>query len=139
MDISKATRCLLCTVLSLTLLTGCASLFSHSSETIAFTSEPAGQTVVVDGASYRTPAQVTLGTDKSHTATFPNGKTYMIKRGLNGWFIANVLFLPGFVVDVITGDMNNDLYPSHMEYRNGEVYSGVKLIKSEDKPVPKHP
>ena len=116
-------------------LGGCASVLSRDSETISFSSEPEGQAVVVDGVPYRTPAKVLLGRDKTHTARFPNGQTYSIQRTMNGWFLANVLFWPGFIVDVATGDVSNNLTPNDMEYRDGEVWAGSRKLEPQSGPL----
>ena len=118
---------------------GCASLFASHAETISFTSNQPGDKVKVDGAEYEMPAQVTLGTDKTHMATFPNGETYIVKRGMSGWFWANILLggIVGMTIDLITGRVNANLYPNHMEYRDGAVFSGKKQLSPKDAPVVK--
>lgn len=117
---------------------GCATILADESETINFTSHPAGQTVVVDGANYKMPCKVTLGRDTDHAATFPNGETVMIERSFNGLFLVNILLggLIGMVVDLATGAVNKNLSPNHLEYRDGAVWSGERRLTPVDKPEP---
>lgn len=103
-------------------LCGCATILSKNSEVVHFTSDPVGQEIMVDGTAHTTPAAVPLSTEMKHLVRFPDGSTTEIHRGLNGWFLLNVFFLPGFVVDLVSGDVNNSLYPRHIEYRDGKIY-----------------
>ena len=105
---------------------GCASIMGPSAETITFESDPTGQTVIVDGTTYTMPCQVTLGTDKNHTAKFPNGQTVTISRSFQGWFMGNLLLggLIGMAIDLMTGGVNKNLSPDDLTFRDGTVWFG---------------
>ncbi len=119
---------------------GCATIMGPSAETIVFESDPEGQTVIVDGKYYTMPCQVTLGTDKDHTAKFPNGEEMKIARSFQGWFLGNILLggLIGMAIDTVTGGINKNLEPEYLMFRDGKVWTGKdgkKKVGPKDKRV----
>ncbi len=105
-------------------MTGCASIFSGSTQTLTFKSVPDAANITITNKlgekihTGSTPATVTL--KRGHGYFKPAGyqvtfskegfqtKTVQVKATVNGWYIANIIFggLIGFlIVDPATGAM----------------------------------
>ena len=95
---------------------GCATI-AHStgigqsvgSDLVAINSKPPGATVHVDGVEIGvTPFTVTVS-PQARTITFTKDGystvTIPIPKDWNTWTIANVLWIPGIVVDAVTGNI----------------------------------
>ncbi len=95
---------------------GCASI-AHStgigksagSDLVAINSKPPGAIVHVDGVKIGvTPLTVTVS-PRARTMTFAkdgySAVTIPIPKDWNTWTIANVLWIPGVVVDAVTGNI----------------------------------
>ena len=95
---------------------GCAPIaqstgIGHSagSDLVASSSTPPGATVHIDGAQLGvTPLTVTVS-PKARNMTFAkdgyNAVTIPIPKDWNAWSLANVLWIPGVVVDAVTGNI----------------------------------
>lgn len=94
-------------------LHACATIVSGVSESIRFESKPTGATVKVDGATYTTPADVTLSRRTNHDVEFSMPNYVLAKRQVlrdtNGWVFGNILIgsIIGLAVDYSTGASNN--------------------------------
>ena len=105
-------------------MTGCASIFSGSTQTLTFKSVPDTANITITNKlgekihTGSTPATVTLKRGNGYfkpagyQVTFSKEgfqtKTVQVKATVNGWYIANIIFggLIGFlIVDPITGAM----------------------------------
>ena len=91
---------------------GCATLFSGSSDTITFNSEPSGADVVIDGLSRgRTPVSVPVKRagfgDRTVTLRLDgyDPVTFQLADGFNAVSILNVFVPIGFIVDAATGSI----------------------------------
>ncbi len=112
------------TVVVLIFLTGCASIISKSMYPVTINSYPDEANIVVKDEYGRqiykgkTPATLTLSAGeayfhaKSYTVTFSKSgyeeQTAVIKAGLDGWYIGNILFgglIGMLIVDPLTGAM----------------------------------
>lgn len=112
-----------CLVAALT-MTGCASIFSGSTQTLTFKSVPDTANITITNKlgekihTGSTPATVTLKRGNGYfkpagyQVTFSKEgfqtKTVQVKATVNGWYIANIIFggLIGFlIVDPATGAM----------------------------------
>ena len=103
---------LACAVFLLTVSSGCATLFSGSSDMVTFNSEPAGAEVLIGGITRgRTPVtipvkrpgfgstSVTMRMDGHDPVTFQMSSKFNTVSLLN-------LFVPvGFIVDAVTGSI----------------------------------
>lgn len=126
------------------LMCGCATIVAPSSETIEIASETRA-IIRVDGQSHTAepgrPVKVALGTDTTHTVTFPDGTDIEIERTLSGWYWGNILFggIIGLVIDPITGAWMNNLEPDHLLWKDGQIWNAennVQLgLKSPPKPT----
>lgn len=104
------------------LFSGCASIIHGRFETVDFTSQPTGAKITIDGKDYgTTPKSISLNRN-GRLKGEPTGKQsysvkielegyypyeIKIKRGLDGWFLGNVIFggLLGIIIDSATGSM----------------------------------
>ena len=110
--------CLLLAVIAavLTAAAGCATIAqstgignSVGSDLVAITSKPSGATVHIDGVQVGvTPLTITVS-PRAKVITFAkdgySAVTIPIPKDWNGWAIANVLWIPGVVVDAVTGNI----------------------------------
>ena len=97
-------------------VSGCATIAqstgidnSAGSDLVAITSKPAGATVHIDGVQGGvTPLTITVS-PRAKVITFAkdgySAVTIPIPKDWNGWAIANVLWIPGVVVDAVTGNI----------------------------------
>ena len=105
-------------------MTGCASIFSGTTQTLTFKSVPDAANITITNKlgekihTGSTPATVTLKRGSGYfkpagyQVTFSKEgfqtKTVQVKATVNGWYIANIIFggLIGFlIVDPVTGAM----------------------------------
>ena len=95
---------------------GCATIArstgignSAGSDLVVINSTPPGATVHIDGVQIGvTPLTVTVS-PRARNMTFAkdgyNAVTIPIPKDWNAWTIANVLWIPGVVVDAVTGNI----------------------------------
>ena len=95
---------------------GCATIAqstgignSVGSDLVAITSKPSGATVHIDGVQVGvTPLTITVS-PRAKVITFAkdgySAVTIPIPKDWNGWALANVLWIPGVVVDAVTGNI----------------------------------
>jgi hypothetical protein len=91
------------------LLQGCATLFTSSTETVQITSEPSGANYEYGPFSGKTPDSIAVPKKSlADFATFSmpgyERRTVTVDSGITGVFWLDVLFWPGLIVDVVTGD-----------------------------------
>lgn len=110
--------CLLLAVIAavFSAVSGCATIAqstgignSVGSDLVAITSKPSGATVHIDGVQVGvTPLTITVS-PRAKVITFAkdgySAVTIPIPKDWNGWAIANVLWIPGVVVDAVTGNI----------------------------------
>ena len=91
---------------------GCASLFSGSTDTISFTSDPSGAEVLMDGiVQGRTPLTIPVKRagfgDQNVTLRMDgqNPVTFKLQDGFNTVSLLNVFVPVGFIVDAVTGSI----------------------------------
>ena len=95
---------------------GCATIArstgignSAGSDLVAINSNPSGATVHIDGVQVGvTPLTITVS-PRAKVMTFAKdgyaAVTIPIPKDWNAWTIANVIWLPGVVVDAVTGNI----------------------------------
>jgi len=90
-------------------LAGCATVFASGPDQIPVMTNPPGAYVYVNGQVVgQTPTMVAL--ERSAPAQIqiylPGFQPVVMAKykSLNGWFIANILFFPLAIVDLVTGD-----------------------------------
>ncbi|MGA9697609.1 MAG: hypothetical protein WBQ67_01535 [Acinetobacter sp.] len=158
MKIFLTTACLAATLT----MTGCASIFSGSTQTLTFKSVPDTANITITNKSGEkihtssTPATVTLKRGNGYfkpagyEITFSKEgfqtKTVQVKATVNGWYIANIIFggLIGFlIVDPATGamytlspsDINSVLDPAQLSTTKNKGYQSLTVMLVQDIPV----
>jgi hypothetical protein len=96
------------------LFSGCATIVNGTTQKVAFTSEPPGATVTVDGVPIgNTPTSIDLKRDSVHSVTFEKdgyvASEHTVIQGASWWFAGNILLggIIGMMVDSSTGAMYN--------------------------------
>ena len=93
------------------LLSGCATIFTGSSDNVTFKSVPEGAKVEINGATVgRTPITIPLKRSLSAPQVQLkldgyDTKYIMVQNSFNTIAILDVLFWPGFIVDAATGSL----------------------------------
>ncbi|MGS0706782.1 hypothetical protein ACVBEE_09690 [Acinetobacter sp. ANC 3781] len=155
MKIFLTTACLAATLT----MTGCASIFSGSTQTLTFKSVPDTANITITNKSGEkihtssTPATVTLKRGNGYfkpagyEITFSKEgfqtKTVQVKATVNGWYIANIIFggLIGFlIVDPATGamytlspsDINSVLDPAQLSTTKNKGYQSLTVMLVQD-------
>ncbi len=114
------TAALLLALLSSVLLGSCATIISGTSQEVSISSTPRAKIEIKANTgmvyySGESPAVLTLPRNHSYTVTIQASgyasQTMLITKQFNAWFIGNIIFIPGGIVDAITGAMWN-LEPS---------------------------
>lgn len=101
----------LVSVLALFLVSGCATILNSPNQMVAFTTEPEGATVSIDGVAMgKTPCVLPVarkGWDKTVSFAKPGYKTvhYKLYNTLNGALLGNLLIGGGIglAIDAISG------------------------------------
>lgn len=103
---------LACAVAFLTASSGCATLFSGSSDMVTFNSEPAGAEVLIGGITRgRTPVTIPVKRPGFSTTTVTmrmDGRapvTFQMSSKFNSVSLLNLFAPIGFVVDAVTGSI----------------------------------
>lgn len=96
-------------VAGLFLCSSCATLFSSSTVSVQMESEPPGAQYQIGPFSGKTPDSIAIPKKSiPDFATFDlpgyERRTVPIESGITGVFWVNVLFWPGMIVDIVTGD-----------------------------------
>jgi hypothetical protein len=96
-------------LLAMVALSGCATIFTDSSDRIEFKSKPEGARVEINGVSVgRTPITATI----KRNMTVPTvqlkldgyeTQQILMQNSFNAVSLLNVFFWPGFIVDAATG------------------------------------
>lgn len=155
MKIFLTTACLAATLT----MTGCASIFSGSTQTLTFKSVPDTANITITNKSGEkihtssTPATVTLKRGNGYfkpagyEITFSKEgfqtKTVQVKATVNGWYIANIIFggLIGLlIVDPATGamytlspsDINSVLDPAQLSTTKNKGYQSLTVMLVQD-------
>ena len=106
---SAWTIAVLCGLLLLT--SGCATIFTRSTDPISFSSRPEGAQVQIDGMNVgRTPVTIPVKRSLSTPQVRLSLDGYesqfvMLSNTFNEVAILNVFFWPGFIVDAATGSL----------------------------------
>jgi len=95
-------------------LSGCATIFSGSSEDIDLSSDPTGAKVLVNGAKEgKTPIKLNFKKGKEYSIEFVKegyeSKTFRLGYSIGaGWIILDILSgIVGIIIDAATGNWND--------------------------------
>jgi hypothetical protein len=120
-------RNILCSVLSVLSLTGCASIVGEKSQTIQVNSNPSGADFVIKDnsgiavSSGKTPQSINLNKSdgsyfgkKEYQITFTkvgfSPVTLPIKSSANGWYIGGNILLGGLIGWLVVDPFNGGMY-----------------------------
>jgi len=87
---------------------GCCSIFTSGSQIISVDSKPEGAKVKVGPHAGVTPYKVTLPRGKDYIIEASYEKkteTVNLTKSIEPVYWVNILFWPGLIVDIVTGDM----------------------------------
>ncbi len=118
---SLKVKSIICLVLFIFVLTGCATIVKGRFQKIAVTSTPSEAWVTVDGQQTKTPGVVTLDTTRTlYVLTFKKEGyeplEFKLKRTLSGWLFGNIIFggIIGIVIDFVSSSAYK-LMPEEVE------------------------
>ena len=101
-------KSLLTLMVVLLTVSGCATIFSGTTQTIMIDSKPQGAYVELGPQSGKTPATFTLSKGKDYTIEVRLGskkKMLALSRSFDAIGILNIFFWPGFIIDAASGAM----------------------------------
>lgn len=102
-------KSVLCVLLAVLVFTqGCCSIFASGSQMVSVDSKPQGASVTIGPYMGTTPYQVSLprGEDYVITAKYQgNTQTQNLDKSIQTLYWVNILFWPGLIVDLATGNM----------------------------------
>lgn len=96
-------------LLSISLLSGCATMFSGKTQEVSFNSRPAGAEVMVGSQTCITPCKLQLSKDKAYREITATKSGYQKEKmnviaSLDPWVFGNILnFGIGSIVDFVAG------------------------------------
>lgn len=95
---------------TLLLSTGCATIFTGTTQSVDFSSSPTGAKVDVDGKTCTAPCSIEVAKGESHKAIITKdgrSETVVLGTSFNAISILNMLGLVGWIVDIATGAVYN--------------------------------
>ena len=102
-------KSIVCVLLAIMLFTqGCCSIFTSGPQTVSVNSVPPGATVKIGPHEGVTPYEVSLPRGKDYTITARydgKEKNQHLNRNIEGLYWVNILFWPGLIIDLATGNM----------------------------------
>jgi len=92
---------------------GCATLFNNKSTTVSAASGGNSEVTILENGSvvYQGPLPATINVNGSNNYGVQykdaegNSRTIQLQKKLSGWFVADVLLIGGWIIDLITGDV----------------------------------
>jgi len=95
------------------LFSSCATIFNNKQTTISTASGTASEVTIMENGSviYKGPLPATINVNGSNTYTIEykdkegNLRTLQLQKKLSGWFVADILLIGGWIIDLITGDV----------------------------------
>ncbi len=119
---------------------GCATLFSGSSDSITFNSQPSGARVMVDGLMVgTTPTTVSIkrpgfgDTDVTVALEGYDSRTFTLSSEFNTTSILNIFVPIGFVIDAVTGAITKHSKKSYnVDLEKGTVSLRLHELESDE-------
>jgi hypothetical protein len=102
-------------------LGGCATILNNKQNTVSSSSGFASEVTILENGSVvyhgSLPATINVNGSNNYTIQYKdrdgNLRTLQLQKKISGWFIADVLLIGGWIIDLITGDV--------MEYSRATV------------------
>lgn len=95
------------------MLSSCATIISGQKQMVAFSTEPSGAEIRIDGRTIGTTPMTTKIKRTTHAVKFQKegyrDSDYFFNKKFNGWYLGNILLggLPGMIVDLCVGSYVN--------------------------------
>jgi hypothetical protein len=94
-------------------LGSCATMFNNKQNTVVASSGKATEVTIMENGSviFQGPLPTTINVNGSNSYTVQykdkdgNSRTLQLQKKMSGWFIADILLLGGWIIDLITGDV----------------------------------
>lgn len=102
----KLTMCVLIVIMVFT--QGCCSIFTSGPQDIYVDSVPQGASVKIGPYDGTTPYKTSIPRGKHYVIAVTHGnqtKTETLHKSIEGVYWANILFFPGLIIDLVTGNM----------------------------------
>lgn len=101
------------TLVLVLLFAGCATLFNNKQTTVSASSGATDEVTILENGSVvyegPLPAAIRVSGSKSYAVQYQdkdgNARTLQLQKRLSGWFVADVLLLGGWIIDLITGNV----------------------------------
>ena len=108
-------------ILLVLVLGSCATMFNNKQTTVSTSSKTTSEVTIMENGSviYQglLPATINVNGRNNYTVQYKDkdgsSRTLQLEKKLSGWFIADVLLIGGWIIDLITGDV--------MEYSKATV------------------
>jgi len=126
-------------LISLALILGsCATMFNNKQTTVSASSGTASEVTIMENGfvvyNGYLPATINVNGNNNYTVQYRdkdgNSRIIQLQKKLSGWFIADVLLIGGWVIDLITGDvMEYDkavMLP--ISYRTGQQFLVIDVL-----------
>jgi hypothetical protein len=101
-------------VISLVLVLGsCATIFNNKQTTVSSSSKVTSEVTIMENGSVvyqgSLPATINVNGSNNYTVQYKgkdgSARTIQLQKKISGWFIADVLLVGGWIIDLITGDV----------------------------------
>jgi hypothetical protein len=101
-------------LISLVLVLGsCATIFNNKQTTVSSSSKVTSEVTILENGSVvyqgSLPATINVNGSNNYTVQYKdkdgNSRALQLQKKISGWFIADVLLIGGWIIDLITGDV----------------------------------
>jgi len=125
-------------------LGSCATLFNNKQTTVATSSGFKSEVTILENGSViyhgTLPTTINVNGSNNYTVQYKdrdgNSRTLQIQKKLSGWFIADVLLIGGWIIDLITGDVmeygKETILP--ISYRLGQQFLLIDAVPNSIRP-----
>ena len=95
------------------MLSSCATIFNNKQTTVSSSSKFTNEVTILENGSVvyqgSLPATINVNGSNNYTVQYKdkdgNSRTVQLQKKISGWFIADVLLIGGWIIDLITGDV----------------------------------
>jgi len=126
-------------LISLVLILGsCATILNNKQTTVSSSSGVASEVTIMENGSVvyhgSLPATINVNGRNNYSVQYRDkdgsSRTIQIQKKISGWFIADILLIGGWVIDLITGDVMEygkaTILP--ISYRTGQQFLLIDIV-----------
>ena len=116
----------------------CATIFNNKQSTVSSSSGAAREVTILENGSvvYKGPLPATINVNgrTSYNVQYKdndgNSRTLQLQKKISGWFLADVLLIGGWVIDIITGDVMeySKAIMLPINYRDGQQFLLIDYV-----------